>query len=65
MAEISRILTAAGLVAASSGLIIYGIGAAFVEPQDFQMTVGLWAMIIGSIIAAIGIILSKRIVEED
>lgn len=65
MAEISRIMTAAGLVAASSGLVIYGIGAAFVEPQDFQMTIGLWAMIIGTIVAAIGIILSKRVVEED
>jgi hypothetical protein len=30
MAEISRILTAAGLVVGSTGLIIYGIGAAFV-----------------------------------
>lgn len=65
MAEISRILTAAGLVAASSGLVIYGIGASFVEPQDFQMSVGLWAMIIGAVVAAIGILLSKRIVEED
>lgn len=65
MAEISRILTAGGLVAASSGLVIYGIGAAFVEPHELEITLGLWAMIIGVLAAAAGIIISKRIVEED
>lgn len=65
MAEISRILTAGGLVAASSGLVVYGMGAAFVEPRDFELTIGLWAMIIGVVATAIGIIMSKRIAEED
>jgi hypothetical protein len=65
MAEISRILTAAGLVAASTGLVVYGIGTAFVEPRDFETTIGLWAMIIGVIVAAVGIVMSKTIVEED
>lgn len=65
MAEISRILTAGGLVTASTGLVVYGMGAAFVEPRNLELTIGLWAMIIGVILATIGIVISKRIVEED
>lgn len=65
MAEISRILTASGLVAASTGLVVYGMGAAFVEPRDFELTIGMWAMIIGVVAATIGIIMSKRVAEED
>lgn len=65
MAEISRILTAGGLVTASSGLIVYGIGASFVEPNDFELTIGLWAMILGSIATVIGIVISKRVEEQD
>jgi Flp pilus assembly protein TadB len=65
MAEASRILTALGLVAASVGLTIYGIGAAFVEPEDFQMNTGMIIMVIGVIAAVVGIVMSKRIPEED
>ena len=65
MAEISRILTAAGLVVGSTGLIIYGIGAAFVDPQDFQLSVGIIMMVVGVITAAIGISISKRIPEGE
>lgn len=65
MAEASRILTAAGLVAASVGLTVYGIGASIVEPQDFQMNTGIILMVVGVIAAAVGILLSKRIPEED
>ncbi len=65
MAEISRILTAAGLVIASTALVIYGIGASFVEPRDYQLNIGIWGMIIGVVIAVIGIIMSKRIPEGD
>ncbi len=65
MAEISRILTAGGLVIASSGLIVYGIGASFVEPHDLELTIGFWAMILGSIAAVIGIVMSKRVEEQD
>lgn len=65
MAELSRILTAGGLVAASTGLVVYGMGAAFVEPRDFELTIGLWAMILGVIAATIGIVMSKRIAEEE
>jgi drug/metabolite transporter (DMT)-like permease len=65
MAEISRILTAGGLVASSTGLVIYGMGASFASPRDFELTVGLWLMIIGAVVATIGIVLSKRVAEED
>lgn len=65
MAEVSRILTAAGLVAASLGLTIYGIGVAFVEPADFQINTGLGLMIGGVIATVAGIAMSKRIPEED
>lgn len=65
MAEVSRILTALGLVVASVGLTVYGIGVAFVEPEDFQRNLGLIMMIGGVIAAAIGIVMSKQIPEED
>lgn len=65
MAEISRVLTAGGLVAASTGLVVYGMGVAFVEPRDFEITIGLWAMILGVLAATVGIVMSKRIVEDE
>lgn len=65
MAEISRILTAGGLVVASTGLVVYGMGASFAEPRDFELTIGLWAMILGVLAATIGIVMSKRIVEDE
>ncbi len=65
MAEISRILTASGLVTASSGLVIFGIGAAFVEPSSFEMNAGMILMVIGVIAAIVGIVMSKRIPEGE
>ncbi len=65
MAEISRILTASGLVAASSGLVIYGIGASLVEPSSFELNTGMILMVIGVIAAVIGIVISKRIPEGE
>lgn len=65
MAETSRILTALGLVAASSGLTIYGIGVSFVEPGEFQINLGWFLMIAGVIATVVGIAMSKRIPEEE
>ncbi len=65
MAEISRILTAGGLVAGSTGLVVYAMGAAFVEPRDFELTIGMIMMVLGVIAAVIGIGMSKRIQEEE
>lgn len=64
MAEISRVLTAAGLTAASTGLVVYGIGASYASPDSGDMNIGLVVMIIGVIATAIGIVISKRLVEE-
>jgi uncharacterized membrane protein YfcA len=65
VAEVSRILTALGLVAASLGLTIYGIGIAFVEPGGYQVTTGLVMMIGGAIATVVGIVMSKQIPEEE
>jgi uncharacterized membrane protein YfcA len=65
MAEISRILTAVGLVAASTGLTLYGIGVAFVEPGGLARDSGIFLMIAGVIAAVIGIVMSKQIPEEE
>ena len=65
MAEASRILTALGLVAASTGLTIYGIGVAFVETGEFEANLGLIMMIAGVIATVVGIVMSKQIPEQD
>jgi uncharacterized membrane protein YfcA len=65
MAEISRILTAVGLVAAATGLNFYGIGVAFVEPGGLSRDAGIYLMIGGVIAAVIGIVMSKRLPEEE
>ena len=65
MAETSRILTALGLVAASVGFTVYGIGVAFVETADFERNLGLILMIAGVIAAAVGIVMSRQIPEEE
>lgn len=64
MLEFSRILTAAGLTAFGVGVTVYGIGAAFVEPQDFEMTIGLVLTIGGLIAALIGALMYRQIVED-
>jgi hypothetical protein len=64
MLEFSRILTAAGLVAFGVGVTVYGIGAAFVDPQDSQMTIGLVLTIGGLIAALIGALMYRQTVED-
>lgn len=66
MLEISRIVTSIGAVAASSGLTIYGIGVSFVDPGGYQVTVGLWLMVLGVIATVAGLVLYRQhFVEED
>lgn len=66
MQEISRILTALGTVVASSGLIIYGMGAAYVTPGDLETTLGLWMMIVGVIGTVVSWAIYQRTwIEED
>lgn len=56
MQELSRIVTSAGLVLASVGLIVYGVGASYVHPSEFETTLGLWMMIVGTIATIVGAI---------
>ena len=66
MQEIARIVTALGAVVASSGLIIYGLGASYVSPDSFEMSIGLWMMILGVIATVVGVIMYRRTwLEED
>lgn len=66
MQELSRIITALGVVAAATGLTIYGMGASYFDPGDFDTMVGLWMMILGTIAAIVGAILYRQSwVEED
>ena len=66
MQEISRILTSLGAVVASSGLVVYGMGASYSSPGDFEVNLGLWMMILGVIAAIVGIVLYRQSwVEED
>ena len=65
MLELSRILTAAGSVAASTGLVVYAMGVAFVEPRDYEMNIGLFLMIVGAIATIIGVIMFRQYSVED
>ena len=65
MQELSRIITAAGAVAASTGLTIYGMGASYFEPGDFELTLGLWMMILGVIATIVGLVMYRQSWVED
>ncbi len=65
MQEISRIITALGAVVATSGLVVYGMGASYWDPSEFDMSVGVWMMVLGVIATIVGIILYQRTWVED
>ncbi len=65
MAEIGRILTALGSVTATVGLVVYGMGRSFVRDGDFEITIGLWLMVIGVIATVIGLVLHNRTAETE
>jgi hypothetical protein len=65
MAEASRILTAAGLVSAATGLTVYGIATSFYDVPGGQEMLGIILMVAGMIAAAIGVVMSKQIPEGD
>jgi hypothetical protein len=64
MLEFSRILTAAGLAVAPVGLVVYGMGAAYVEPGDYEMNLGLILMAVGVIATIVGVFLYRQAVED-
>ena len=65
MLEIGRILTASGSVAASTGLVVYGMGVAFVDPRAYEMNIGMILMIAGVIATVIGIVLYRQYSVDD
>lgn len=65
MLEIGRILTAAGSVAATTGVVVFAMGAAFVEPRDFEMNIGIFLMIAGVIATIIGIVMFRQYSIDD
>jgi len=58
--EVSRILTSVGLVAASTGLVVYAMGAAYADPRAFEMNLGMFMMIAGVIGTIIGIVIYRQ-----
>ncbi len=65
MAEASRILTALGLVIASVALTTYGIATSFTDTPETQATLSLAGMVVGVVMAAIGIVMSKQIPDPE
>ncbi|HWK81305.1 MAG TPA: hypothetical protein VNP95_11060 [Thermomicrobiales bacterium] len=60
MLQLSRILTAAGLVAASVGLTFYGIVESQWETDKTQSNLSLALMIVGVIASIVGIVLYRQ-----
>jgi hypothetical protein len=58
--EVSRILTSAGLVAAATGLVVYAMGAAYVDPRSFELNLGIGLMVVGTIATIIGIVMYRQ-----
>ncbi len=65
MHELSRILTSLGVVAASTGLIVYGMAASYYNPGGFDLSLGLWLMIIGTIVSIIGWVMYRQSWVEE
>lgn len=65
MLELSRIITSVGAVVASTGLIIYGMAASYVVPDDFQTTASLAMMVGGVIAVAIGLMMYRSAYQEE
>jgi len=65
MLELGRLITALGATLASSGLILYGVAASYVSPDDFQTTVSLWMMIGGLVVAAVGLVMYRQAYQEE
>ena len=60
MQEMSRILTAAGLVIASVGLTVYGMAASYYNPGTYDLELGRWMMVIGTVVSIVGVVLYRK-----
>ena len=50
----ARLLASLGSVAAAVGLVVFGMGTAFIEPDDSLVNLGIILMVGGLIAAVIG-----------
>lgn len=60
MLQLSRILTAAGLVAASTGLTLYGVVESQWETNKTESNLSLILTIAGVIVSIIGIVMYRQ-----
>ncbi|MFL5758633.1 MAG: hypothetical protein ACJ789_02780 [Thermomicrobiales bacterium] len=56
---IARLLVSIGSVAASVGLVVFGMGTSFVESDDSLINLGLGLMIGGVIAAVVGAVIYR------
>ncbi len=62
--EAARLLIAFGSVIATAGLVIFGIGFAYVDPADWETTLGVILMI-GGLVATVAGGVIYRAVDDD
>jgi hypothetical protein len=60
MLQLSRILTSAGLVAASVGLILYGLLESQFETNKTQSDLMVVLMVAGVIVSIVGIVMYRQ-----
>lgn len=63
--EVSRWVIALGSVAAGVGLVVLGMGTAYAQPDDGQITLGLVLMIGGSLAAIVAGLVYRNSDEPD
>ncbi|MGH2558873.1 MAG: hypothetical protein ACRDJH_07400 [Thermomicrobiales bacterium] len=56
---IARLLVSVGSVGASVGLVLYGMGTSYVDPDDSMMNLGLGMMIAGVIATVVGAVIYR------
>ena len=57
--EISRIMIAGGAVAAGLGVVFFGVGLSFVEPEPLETNAGIVLMVGGIIAVVVGSVIYR------
>lgn len=65
MNEVARWLISLGVVIASVGLVVLGMGMSFVRPESSEFNLGLLLMIGGSVAAVVGFVLYRSTQGPD
>ena len=56
---IARLLVSVGAVGASVGLVLYGMGTSYVDPDDSMMNLGIGLMVGGVIATVVGAVIYR------